>query len=113
MQRDGSGSNITGAQVLAVSGTDREVTVAADVRTGPVMDDIDLAVAKHDVSVLQHPVGEFAVLAGSQSSAGPKIFVEQRIGCLPVVDENEHVVGILTQTDLLHMLSNGMDDEAF
>jgi acetoin utilization protein AcuB len=31
-------------------------------------------------------------------------FLEDRIGCLPVVDENDRLVGIITQTDLLKCL---------
>ena len=38
-----------------------------------------------------------------------KIFIEERIGCLPVVDENERLIGIVTQTDLLQWLSRIVD----
>ena len=51
------------------------------------------------------------------STAGPddlvsevaRRFVEDRIGCLPVVDEDGTLVGILTQTDLLDWLSHAAD----
>jgi acetoin utilization protein AcuB len=36
-------------------------------------------------------------------------FVEDRIGCLPVVDEGGVLIGILTQTDLLDWLSRAAD----
>jgi acetoin utilization protein AcuB len=35
-----------------------------------------------------------------------RIFVESRIGCLPVVDADDRVVGIVTQTDLLKWLAS-------
>lgn len=34
-----------------------------------------------------------------------RIFVEARIGCLPIVDENQRLIGIVTQTDLLKWLT--------
>jgi len=34
-----------------------------------------------------------------------QIFVESRIGCLPVVDDQERLIGIVTQTDLLKWLA--------
>ena len=34
-----------------------------------------------------------------------QIFVESRIGCLPVVDEQGRLIGIVTQTDLLKWLA--------
>ena len=34
-----------------------------------------------------------------------KVFVSARIGCLPVVDEEGLLIGILTQTDLLKWLA--------
>ena len=34
-----------------------------------------------------------------------KIFVESRIGCLPIVDDQDRLVGIVTQTDLLKWLA--------
>lgn len=36
-------------------------------------------------------------------------FVEDRIGCLPVVNEDGALIGILTQTDLLDWLSRAVD----
>lgn len=35
-----------------------------------------------------------------------RVFVESRIGCLPVVDASGRVVGIVTQTDLLKWLAD-------
>jgi len=46
-----------------------------------------------------HPVATVAPDAPVQQAA--RIFVESRIGCLPVVDREGSLVGILTQTDLL------------
>lgn len=34
-----------------------------------------------------------------------QIFVESRIGCLPVVNDQERLIGIVTQTDLLKWLA--------
>ena len=44
---------------------------------------------------------------GPDAPAGEaaRIFVESRIGCLPVVDSEERIVGILTQTDLLQWIA--------
>ena len=39
-----------------------------------------------------------------------KIFVESRIGCLPVVDGDGKMIGIVTQTDLLKWLAQAVDD---
>lgn len=38
-----------------------------------------------------------------------RVFVESRIGCLPVVDEQERLVGIVTQTDLLKWIARMTD----
>jgi acetoin utilization protein AcuB len=38
-----------------------------------------------------------------------KTFVEDRIGCLPIVDENENLIGIVTQTDLLKWIAHLTD----
>jgi CBS domain-containing protein len=38
-----------------------------------------------------------------------QIFVESRIGCLPVVDDQERLIGIVTQTDLLKWLARLTD----
>ena len=38
-----------------------------------------------------------------------QIFVESRIGCLPVVDDQEMLIGIVTQTDLLKWLARLTD----
>lgn len=38
-----------------------------------------------------------------------RILVESRIGCLPVVDEEGHLTGILTQTDLLNWIARVTD----
>jgi acetoin utilization protein AcuB len=34
-----------------------------------------------------------------------RIFIDEHIGCLPVVDEEDRVMGIVTQTDLLKWLA--------
>jgi acetoin utilization protein AcuB len=46
-----------------------------------------------------HPVTTVEPDVPVQQAA--RIFVESRIGCLPVVDQFGHILGILTQTDLL------------
>lgn len=38
-----------------------------------------------------------------------QIFVESRIGCLPVVDDQGRLIGIVTQTDLLKWLARMTD----
>ena len=43
------------------------------------------------------------------ASDAAKRFVEDRIGCLPVVGEDGALVGIVTQTDLLDWLSQAAD----
>ncbi len=50
------------------------------------------------------PVTTIAPDAPVQEAA--RVFVESRIGCLPVVDGEGRVVGILTQTDLLKWLAD-------
>ncbi len=50
------------------------------------------------------PVSTIAPDASPQEAAA--LFVDRRIGCLPVVDEEDNVVGIVTQTDLLKWLAH-------
>lgn len=54
-----------------------------------------------------HPVTTIQPDAPAQDAA--RIFVESRIGCLPVVDEDGRIRGILTQTDLLKWLARLAD----
>lgn len=49
------------------------------------------------------PVTTIGPDASPQEAAA--MFVDGRIGCLPVVDADERVVGIITQTDLLKWLA--------
>jgi len=51
-----------------------------------------------------HPVN--TTTADTPITDAAKTFVEQRIGCLPVVDANDHLVGIITQTDLLKWMAS-------
>ncbi|MCF6094908.1 acetoin utilization AcuB family protein [Microaerobacter geothermalis] len=65
--------------------------------------------AKDDVDVLDRPVSE--IMHRDVITAHPLDFVEEaaltlydnHIGCLPVVNQNQ-LVGILTETDILHTL---------
>lgn len=54
-----------------------------------------------------HPVTTVRLDASAQDAA--RIFVESRIGCLPVVGEDGRILGILTQTDLLKWLARLAD----
>ena len=42
--------------------------------------------------------------ADESLSHAAQLMMEQRIGCLPVLDENNHLEGILTETDLFRAL---------
>ena len=53
-----------------------------------------------------HPVTTIGPDATAAEAA--RLFVEQRIGCLPVVDDDGALVGIVTQTDLLTWLTSGI-----
>lgn len=35
-----------------------------------------------------------------------KLMVRHKVGCLPVCDENDHLLGIITETDMLKLLEN-------
>lgn len=38
-------------------------------------------------------------------------FIERRIGCMPVLDDEGDLVGIVTRTDLLHLITNDLQSD--
>jgi CBS domain-containing protein len=42
-------------------------------------------------------------------SSAARLMMEQRIGCLPVLDKNNHLEGMLTETDLFRALRDLLD----
>ena len=61
-----------------------------------------------EVSEVMHsPV--FSISADTSLSAAAKQMVEHHIGSLPVMDENQRVIGMLTETDLFRALSDVLD----
>jgi CBS domain-containing protein len=42
--------------------------------------------------------------ADAQLSSAAQIMMENRIGGLPVMDDNKHVIGMLTETDMFRAL---------
>jgi len=54
-----------------------------------------------------HPVTTIGPGEPPQDAA--RIFVESRIGCLPVVDDADKLIGIVTQTDLLKWIAAMVD----
>jgi CBS domain-containing protein len=59
-------------------------------------------------SVMAHATRPVTTIGPDATAAdAARVFVEQRIGCLPVVDDDGRLVGIVTQTDLLSWLSSG------
>lgn len=61
-----------------------------------------------EISEIMHTPVMTTLSDGSLASAA-KLMMEQRIGCLPVLDENNHLVGILTETDLFRALRDLLD----
>lgn len=45
----------------------------------------------------------YTIEAGKTAERAARIMVEHKIGCLPVVEDKDVVVGILTEIDLLHV----------
>jgi CBS domain-containing protein len=43
------------------------------------------------------------VRADGDAAEAAALLINKKIGCLPVVDEREHVVGIITETDFLNV----------
>ena len=51
-----------------------------------------------------------ALVAGTQRSIAEaaRIMLDQSVGCLPIVDDDDTLMGIVTRTDLLRTLSNNL-----
>lgn len=61
-----------------------------------------------EVSEVMHsPV--FSISPDTSLSAAAKQMVKHHIGSLPVMDENQRVIGMLTETDLFRALSDVLD----
>ena len=45
-------------------------------------------------------------------SNAAEMMIEHKIGCLPVLDENKQLAGMLTETDLFHALRDLLDKAA-
>jgi CBS domain-containing protein len=57
--------------------------------------------------VMHHPV--LTTQANDSLKHAAHIMSDKRYGCLPVLDDNQHVVGILTETDLFRALAELLD----
>jgi CBS domain-containing protein len=44
--------------------------------------------------------------SGDTLSNAVEMMADNRFGCLPILDDNNHVMGMLTETDLFRVLSN-------
>ena len=44
--------------------------------------------------------------SGDTLSSAVEMMADNRFGCLPILDDNNHVMGMLTETDLFRVLSN-------
>jgi acetoin utilization protein AcuB len=104
---------------LMVSKGVRHLPVCKDSKVVAVISDRDLRVMVSDLvdplkrrtyfettPVSQHassPVISIAPDTSVQEAA--RMFVESRIGCVPVVDGDDRMVGIVSQTDLLKWLA--------
>jgi len=65
--------------------------------------------APTEISDVMHtPV--FTTTANAKLSSAVKLMHENRIGCLPVIGEDKHVMGMVTETDLFRALTNLLDD---
>ena len=63
-----------------------------------------------EVSEVMHsPV--VTIAPGELLSEAARKMIDNRIGGLPVLDENDHIVGILTETDLLRALIDQLGQE--
>jgi len=63
-----------------------------------------------EVSEVMHsPV--VTIAPGEQLAAAARQMIDHRIGGLPVLDANDQVVGILTETDLLRALIDQLDEK--
>lgn len=63
----------------------------------------------HETSVMDHaskPVTTVGLETTAPEAAA--VFIGSRIGCLPVVDEDGRMVGILTQTDMLKWIARDL-----
>ena len=64
--------------------------------------------ASVDVSEMMHtPV--VTISSAEPLSEAARQMIDKRIGGLPVVDSDDHIVGILTETDLLRALIDQLD----
>lgn len=57
--------------------------------------------------VMHSPV--LTTTSGASLSSAARQMMEHHIGCLPVMDGDNHVVGMLTETDLFRALSELLD----
>jgi acetoin utilization protein AcuB len=89
--------------------TDRDVKRATpSVLSGVAKEEYDSALATIKVGQLmtREPI---TVTRKSKLKAAVEIFIEQKVGALPVVD-NGHLVGILTEIDILRVAHDLLPD---
>ena len=59
----------------------------------------------HEISEVMHtPV--LTARAGDTLSNAVEMMADNRFGCLPILDDSNHVMGMLTETDLFRVLSH-------
>ena len=64
-----------------------------------------------EISEVMHtPV--LTTAAGASLSSAARQMMQHHIGCLPVMDDNNHVVGMLTETDLFRALDDLLQERA-
>ena len=101
----------------------RHLPVCKDGRAIAVLSDRDLRLMVTDLveptqrrryfettGVLEHASSPVVTTTpGTSVAEAARVFVESRIGCLPVVDPDDMLIGIVTQTDLLKWIGRLAD----
>ena len=116
-------STIQDALRMMIAKSIRHLPVCKDGRAIAVLSDRDLRLMITDMLDPKQRRRYFETTGVMQHASSPvittrpqtsvvevaRMFVESRIGCLPVVDADDKLVGIVTQTDLLKWIGRMAD----